>query len=166
MPPVHAGGWIARGAREGAYVQRVGEVANVRRRDRGGVVLELESDAADREIEADFVIDATGLVSDIAEDRLIGDLLAHGGASRNPKGRLDISEAFEVLGTRSEPGRMYASGSPTLGGPYAGVDSFLGLQYAALAIADDLAAQGFCARIGPGRSVSQWWRWVRGRPPT
>ncbi len=35
----------------------------------------------------------------------------------------------------------------TLGGYYAGVDSFLGLQYAALQITDDLAAK-LAGRVG------------------
>ena len=49
----------------------------------------------------------------------------------------------------------------TLGGYYAGVDSFLGLQYAALRIHDNLVSAGFGRRIGPGRSISQWWKWAR-----
>ena len=49
----------------------------------------------------------------------------------------------------------------TLGGYYAGVDSFLGLQYAALRIHDNLVDAGFGQRIGPGRSTSQWWKWAR-----
>ena len=53
----------------------------------------------------------------------------------------------------------------TLGGPYAGVDSFLGLQYGALQIADDLAGIGFAPRLGVGRSLRQWWRWARNRTP-
>ena len=60
---------------------------------------------------------------------------------------------------------MYASGSITLGGYYAGVDSFLGLQYAALNIADDLATVGVVPRIGPARSMGEWWRRMRNRPP-
>jgi hypothetical protein len=68
-----------------------------------------------------------------------------------------------VRGTANGSGRMFASGSATLGGYYAGVDTFLGLQYSALAIADRLADLGFAPRIGVGRSVSQWWRWVRNR---
>ena len=56
---------------------------------------------------------------------------------------------------------MYASGSATLGGPFPGVDTFFGLQIAAQEIADDLVRQGFAQRLGPGRSTSQWWKWVR-----
>ena len=113
---------------------------------------------------ANFIIDATGLESDISEHRLLADLLSHAGATRNPYGRLDVERTFEVRGTRNEPGRLYASGSATLGGYYAGVDSFLGLQYAAIQIADDLASIGFGDRIGIGRSVREWLRWARNRP--
>ena len=67
-----------------------------------------------------------------------------------------------MRGTRSEPGRLYASGTATLGGYFPGVDTFLGLQIAAQEIADDLAAQGFCQTLGPVRSVTQWWKWVCG----
>ncbi len=111
-------------------------------------------------VSADFVIDATGLEADIREHRLLADLLDHSGAGRNPLGRLDVERTFELRGTRSEPGRLYAVGSPTLGGYFAGVDTFLGLQYAAQAITDDLARQSFCPRIGVGRSISEWWKWA------
>jgi hypothetical protein len=73
-----------------------------------------------------------------------------------------VERTFEVRGTRSEPGRLYASGTATLGGYFPGVDTFLGLQIAAQEIADDLAAQGFCQALGPVRSVNQWWKWVCG----
>jgi hypothetical protein len=59
---------------------------------------------------------------------------------------------------------MYASGSATLGGYFPGVDTFLGLQIAAQEICDDVASVGFVNRIGVGRSVSQWLRWVRHQP--
>jgi hypothetical protein len=79
-------------------------------------------------------------------------------------GRLDVERSFELRGTRSGTGRLYASGSMTLGGYYAGVDSFLGLQYAALQICDDLASTGWCRRLGVGRSTAQWLRWARNKP--
>ena len=56
---------------------------------------------------------------------------------------------------------VYASGSMTFGGYYAPVDSFLGLQYAALRIADDLSRLGLVGRIGTMRSLREWWRWLR-----
>jgi hypothetical protein len=117
------------------------------------------------EIAADFVIDCTGLEADISEHRVLADLLEHSGAGRNPVGRLDVERTFELRGARSGTGVAYASGASTLGGYFPGVDTFLGLQIAAQEIADDLARHGFCRKIGPGRSVRQWLRWVAGRQP-
>lgn len=111
----------------------------------------------------DYIIDCTGLEADIREHRLLADLLDHSSAGRNPMGRLDVDTTFELIGTRSGTGRIYASGSATLGGPFVGVDTFLGLQIAAQEIADDLAALGFCRRMGPLRSTSQWWLWVNNK---
>ena len=62
-------------------------------------------------------------------------------------------------------GVIYASGAATLGGYFPGVDTFLGLQIAAQEITDDLARRGFCARIGPLRSTTQWLRWAAARQP-
>ncbi|MET8873629.1 hypothetical protein [Nocardia sp. NPDC004604] len=109
---------------------------------------------------ADYIIDCTGLEADVREHRLLADLLDHAGAGRNPVGRMDVATTFELIGTRSGSGRIYASGSATLGGPFPGVDTFLGLQIAAQEIADDLAALGFCQRMGPLRSSRQWWLWA------
>lgn len=157
---------LARARANGVYQAAVGKVAGVDDAGAAGVRTTIRTpDGAQNELMADVIIDATGLESDIAESQLLADLLEHTGASRNPMRRLDVSGAFEVTGTRSGDGRIYASGSITLGGPYAPVDSFLGLQYAALNIADDLAAQGFVQRMGSGRSISQWWRWARGVAP-
>lgn len=76
-----------------------------------------------------------------------------------------MSRTFEVAGARNGSGRLYAVGVTTEGSYYAPVDSLLGLQYGALTICDDLARQGFCRRIGPLRSVSQWWKWMRNVTP-
>jgi hypothetical protein len=125
-----------------------------------------EGDAPPPEVvAADLAIDATGLQADLAEHPVLADLLAHAGAARNPSGRLEVDGSFEVIGARSGPGRLYATGAMTLGGPYAGVDSFLGLQYGALRIADDLAEARFVPRLGAARSIQQWWRWARNRSP-
>jgi len=96
---------------------------------------------------------------------VLADLLEHSGASRNPVGRLDVERTFELRGTASGTGVIYASGATTLGGYFPGVDTFLGLQIAAQEITDDLARRGFCRRIRPLRSTSQWLRWARGAEP-
>ncbi len=117
-----------------------------------------------REIRSHYIIDCTGLEADISEHRLLADLLQHSGAGRNPLGRLEVERHFEVQGTASGDGALYASGATTLGGYFPGVDTFLGLQVAAQEIADDLARRGWCRRLGPIRSTTQWFRWALGRP--
>ena len=160
---------LERGRRDGFYRMHVGEVQEVVPGPTGTVVTRLrpENGAAPAAVEltANFVIDATGLEADIAEHTLLADLLQHTGARRNPLGRLDVERHFEVRGSRAEPGRLYAVGAATLGGYLAGVDTFLGLQIAALEICDDLARQRFCAHLGVARSTTEWWRWVLDRAP-
>jgi hypothetical protein len=62
---------------------------------------------------------------------------------------------------------MYAAGAITLGGPYAAVDSFLGLQYAALCAVDSLAATKAPGMHGLNglSSLWQWLKWVANQSP-
>lgn len=155
---------LARGRSDGWYRTFVGTVDSVVPGGDNDVVTRIRGDSGVYEVGAHFVVDATGLESDIREHRLLADLLDHSDARRNPLGRLDVERSFEVRGPANPPGALYASGSMTLGGYFAGVDTFLGLQYAALQIMDDLAARGFCERMGTGRTFSQWLRWARNEP--
>ncbi|MGH3565337.1 MAG: hypothetical protein ACRDRH_04775 [Pseudonocardia sp.] len=147
----------------GWYQPFQGEIEKMEPDGAGGVRVQLKTEQGPREVNVLGVIDCTGLEADIREHRLLADLLDHSGAGRNPLDRLDVERTFELRGTRNEPGRIYASGTATLGGYFPGVDTFLGLQIAAQEIADDLARQGFCKRLGPLRSISQWLKWARGR---
>jgi hypothetical protein len=152
-----------KGRAEGWYQVLSGTVDHMAVGPDGRIVSTVKTTNGVFDIPADFVIDCTGLEADIAEHRVLADLLQHGGAGRNPKGRLDVERSFELRGAASAPGVMYASGSPTLGGYFPGVDTFLGLQVAAQEITDDLARRGFCQKIGPGRSTSQWLKWARNK---
>ena len=152
------------GRNSGWYRTMSGTVDQMLLKD-GKVVSMVKTPQGVIDISADFVIDCTGLEADIAEHRVLADLLEHSGVSRNPLGRLDVERTFELRGAASGTGVIYASGATTLGGYFPGVDTFLGLQIAAQEIADDLARRGFCRRIGPLRSTSQWLRWAAGREP-
>lgn len=154
------------GRREGWYSNRQGEVTEVVPAPGDKVAVRTETaDGTQYEIVADYMIDCTGFNFDMREHRLVADLFEHAGAGRNPMGRLDVEKSFEVRGTRIGSGRMYASGAMTLGGYYAPVDSFLGVQYAGLKIAEDLATVGFARKIGLRRSLTQWLRWARNKTP-
>jgi hypothetical protein len=155
---------MRQGRTEGWYTTVAGKIDAMNPEPGGEVSVKIQTSSGVRDLRVAAVIDCTGLEADIREHRVLGDLLDHSGAGRNPLGRLDVERDFEVRGTRSEPGKLYASGSATLGGYFPGVDTFLGLQIAAQEITDDLARRGFCPKIGPLRSIGQWWRWVRNRP--
>ncbi|MEV8637462.1 hypothetical protein AB0395_38060 [Streptosporangium sp. NPDC051023] len=151
-----------RAGRSGGYYHPVqGTVDRVERSKDGRLVSYVRSsDGIVREPVSDYIIDCTGLEADISEHRIFADLLQHSGAFRNPVGRLEVERHFEVKGTASGDGALYASGSATLGGYFPGVDTFLGLQVAAQEIADNLARRGFVKKMGPLRSTSQWFKWA------
>lgn len=154
---------LLRGRRDGWYRSVEGEIREMVPED-NRVHLRISTPDGQLELPVDFVIDATGLEADIRKHRLLADLLDHSEVGTNILGRLEVTKSFELSGARNGDGRMYAVGAATFGGPYAGVDTFLGLQYSALMIADDLARAGFCKRIGSIRSIRQWWRWMFNRP--
>jgi hypothetical protein len=156
---------LARGAKQGFYRQHVGVVEDVYPSEDGATVVSKVrgKDGSLVEIPANYIIDCTGLEGSPREHRLLADLLDHSGAGLNPNGRMDCDHDFMIKGTQSAPGKMYASGSATAGSYYGGVDSFLGLQYVAQRIYEDLAKQGFCKKIGPLRSFNHWVKWVRGK---
>ncbi len=152
------------GRSAGWYRPMQGTVEQVRPGPEHTLVSVVAGQDGTREITSAYIIDCTGLSVDIAEHRVLADLLAHGGAGRNPLGRLEVERHFEVKGTASGDGALYASGAATLGGYFPGVDTFLGLQVAAQEITDDLSRRGFAPRLGPARSTAGWVRWALGRP--
>ena len=157
---------LAKGRAEGFYREFVGRVLSFEPTTDGTVNTTIEANNGDHlVVNANFVIDCTGLEADIAEHRLFDDLLQHSGAGRNVLNKLSVGHSFDIRGCENAPGQMYAVGSSTLGSYYAVVDTFLGLQYAALQVTDDLARRGLVKRIGVGRSLSQWFRWTRHRTP-
>ncbi len=127
---------------------------------------------------ADFIIDATGLDAEVKANELLNDLVIRYNLPLNSLKRLTVSNDFEIKEMRNEKdergqtydrqGRMYACGTMTFGGPYAAVDSFLGLQYTALRSVDNLIkakAPGINYLNGLS-SLGQWWKWVTNQSPS
>ncbi len=161
---------IKAGLREGWYQITFGNVKRLERTPTGQVATLLQSGQpgqSENWLVADFVIDCTGLEQGLEYHTLLNDLVTHHQLGRNPKGRLKVTNDFEVLGMEHGNGRVYAAGIMTLGGPHAAQDSFLGLQYAALRSVDALAALHApgVQRINGLYSFKQWTRWVRGVHP-
>lgn len=158
-----------RAARAGGYYRSLhGDVCDMAPADNGNAVrLRIEGDALPGQVslEADFVLDCTGLKLALSDNPLMADLLEYGGASLNPLGGLDAGPHFEVRGAASDPGQVYASGVITRGGYLGPVDSFWGFSHTALLICDDLARRGLVGRLGLTRSVAGWLKWAAGRAP-
>lgn len=124
------------------------------------------------QVVADFIIDATGLDAKVNTSPLLEDLVKRYQIPLNYLGRLSVAPDFEVVELRNPApgggeGRVYGAGAITLGNYYAPVDSFLGLQYAALRSLENLGkvrAPGVKS-LTPLRSWGQWWKWVQNQAP-
>jgi hypothetical protein len=128
------------------------------------------------DIATDFIIDCTGLVGDVQHSPFLKDLIdtfrlprnrvAGEGAQQSFAG-ITVSNDFEIQALRAPNGRAYAAGTVTSNGPYAAVDSFLGLQYAALRSVDHLNEIGApgVSSFGPLRSSAQWAKWCLNLQP-
>lgn len=162
---------IARqGLEQGWYQILFGEVEKVEPNGQGGTLTHIqERDFKGKlQLNADFIIDATGLDAKVKINPLLDDLVTHHQLPVNPLGRLAVSNNFELAEMRSgNQGKMYAAGAMTLGGPYAAVDSFLGLQYAALRSIDHLSTHHAprLHSINGLRSFSQWLKWAFNTAP-
>lgn len=169
---------IATGKKEGWFKVFYGNVEGMSERG-SRVVTRLQGKAnyqENLELVADYIIDCTGLISKIDETPLIADLIKTYDVGRNrvtgkgPEAKLagvNVSSSFEIPALQNGRGHVYAAGVVVFAGPHAAVDSFLGLQYAALRSVDHLAslrAPGV-TKFGPLRSSYQWLKWCANAPP-
>ncbi|MEH2213532.1 FHA domain-containing protein [Nostoc sp.] len=158
----------AQGLSEGWYQITFGEVLDVERDAQNRTITRIrEQSFGEIKLLADFIVDATGLDAKVDANPLLADLVKHYNLPVNHLGRLTVANNFELVEMRSDRGQMYAAGAITLGGPYAAVDSFLGLQYAALVAVDGLAAARApgVQKLNTISSFSQWLKWVLNQSP-
>ncbi len=158
----------AQGLSEGWYQITFGEVLDVERDVQNRTITRIrEQSFGEMKLLADFIVDATGLDAKVDANPLLADLVKHYNLPVNHLGRLTVANNFELVEMRSDRGQMYAAGAITLGGPYAAVDSFLGLQYAALVAVDGLAAARApgVQRLNVVSSFGQWLKWVLNQSP-
>ncbi len=158
-----------KGVREGWYKIQFAVVTRVEQDAQNHLVTYIkDKDFGEIQLPAvDFIIDATGLDAKVKESPLLKDLVEHYNLPLNPIERLAVANDFELVEMRNVKGRIYAAGTITLGGPHAAVDSFLGLQYAALRAVDGLAiarAPGV-HRLNLFSSCGQWLKWAFNQSP-
>ncbi|ODG98746.1 hypothetical protein A4S05_07760 [Nostoc sp. KVJ20] len=158
----------AQGLSEGWYQITFGEVLDVERDAQNRTITRIrEQSFGEMKLLADFIVDATGLDAKVDANPLLADLVKHYNLPVNHLGRLTVANNFELVEMRSDRGQMYAAGAITLGGPYAAVDSFLGLQYAALVAVDGLSAARApgVQKLNTISSFRQWLKWVLNQSP-
>ena len=166
---------IQQGLDEGWYVLYFGEIKKVEQHSNGkplaffeaNTLTKLQSNKEMLQIKADFIIDCTGLESKPKANPLLSDLLTHYDLPLNSMGRIQVENDFEIRDLRNGKGKVYAAGIITLGGPYAPVDTFLGLQYAAQKSVDALvkAKAPKLYYLNTYTSFKQWCRWVFNKEP-
>lgn len=171
---------IREGVRGGWYRKSFGVISKISADGPTGdrkIVIDISNRGAHVEtIRADYIIDCTGLIADPEQSPFLKDLIGTYQLRRNrvsgPGGQqrvtgITVTNNFEILGLRNGRGTVHSSGTLTQNGPYAPVDSFLGLQYAALRSVDQLAsrrAQGLSS-FGPLKSLGQWLKWCSNKTP-
>ncbi|HBE16652.1 MAG TPA: hypothetical protein DEG17_16895 [Cyanobacteria bacterium UBA11149] len=159
---------VAEGIRLGWYTVEFGDVERVEKEGTAIVTyIKNKEYKGQMRLEADFIIDATGLDANVTASPLLNDLVENYKLPLNFLNRLTVSNDFELVEMRQSRGRIYAGGAITLGGPQAAVDSFLGLQYSGLCSVDALAqikAPGI-TRLNFIASLVQWLKWVTNQSP-
>jgi len=161
---------VQEGLSEGWYRPEYGSVQEVTPGANNRIVTRIQSSQAGGgviNLEADFVIDCTGLVASPVRSPLLADLMQTYQLPLSVAGRLPVANTFEIPQLRHHNSRLYAAGAMTLGGPQAAVDSFLGLQYAALAAFDDMLQLNLrgLRNLNGMYSFRQWTKWARGVAP-
>ena len=152
---------VKTGMQAGWYTIKFGQVERVERQN-GKLITYIKSGNYEgiEKIKADFIIDSTGLEAKPKDNPLLDDLITHYNLLLNPFGRLHVANDFEIVEMRNDKARIYAAGVMTLGGPYAPVDTFLGLQYAAHRSAEGLA-RAKAPKIHHIEGILSLWQWLK-----
>ncbi len=154
------------GISKGWYKQIIGQVETVEA-NQPGIAVFLQGETAP--VTADFVIDATGLAGSVMDSPLLTDLVQQYQVVLNTQGQFVVGADFAIDRLNNgNLGRVYGSGITTAGNSYGPVDSFLGLQYAALSAVCDLTNRQAPSlqKINGLHSGSQWLRWMTNRSPS
>jgi pSer/pThr/pTyr-binding forkhead associated (FHA) protein len=161
---------VTEGLSQGWYRQEYGVVRAVEPTDKQRIRTRISNSLAGGgvlDLDVDFMIDCTGLVASPERAPVLGDLIQTYGLERNPLGRFHVTNDFELPAMRHGAARAFAAGATTLGGPFATVDSFLGLQYAALRAVNAIADNPIPGqrRLSGLYSFGQWLKWARNAAP-
>jgi hypothetical protein len=155
--------------RRGAYGVRFGELTSIERAaGKLRVSIDGPSEGETARLDVDFVIDATGLEAGLEPHPLLARLARDHALPVNRSGGVEVDPAtFEITALANARGTVFAAGMCVAGGAFAPVDSFLGMQVAALASIDRMIELGapHLKGLNPLRSLVGWLRWAEGTYP-
>lgn len=161
---------LQQGMAAGWYQLYFGTVAEVGENGRFRLITKLHDHApphTPRRFVTDFVIDCTGLATQLPAHPLLAELQHLYNLPQNQSGQLSTSKQFELKKLRNGAAQAFIAGMNAYGNAFAPVDSFLGLQYAAQCIIERLLsddAPGLHPLTGL-HSLRQWWRWWCNQQP-
>jgi hypothetical protein len=154
---------VARGGREGWYKLVFGTIRGMQPNGRRRLIVQFQdyATALQARFVSDFMIDCTGLETELALHPLLIDLRERYHLPQNLSGQLAVTPSFELAGLRNHRGHVYLAGVMAFGNDFAPVDSFLGLQYAAQRSIAALLQAGApdIGHLNSAESLRQWWRW-------
>ncbi len=112
---------IEEALKDGWYEIQYGLVKEVKSNPQGnGVIATLITNKGENIVQANFIIDCTGLISNPKENPLLNDVITHYNLDLNPQKRLHVENDFEIKKMRNNDAKMYATGVITLGGRLCG----------------------------------------------
>ena len=102
---------VDRSLREGWYTIQFGNVSAVVPNPNGGTLTKVTGNTGEQAVNADFIVDATGLDAEVKYNPMLEDLVSHYQLPLNPRRRLAVNNKFEIQAMRQRQGRIYAIGA-------------------------------------------------------
>jgi len=112
-----------------------------------------------KKVKTNYVINCTGFRESTERNDLYTRLIKKYNLPVNKNGGIKTGEHFEIEELCSYKGRVFVSGVAAAGNNYGPVDSFLGLQYAALKATESISE---IKPLSLEESFSGWLKWLKG----
>lgn len=119
-----------------------------------------------KDLNPSLVIDCTGFSTDVSTIPLYKKLLSEFSLDLTPAKTIVLNNFFEIEKVASNNATLFVTGAAASGNQYGPVDSFLGLQYAALKSIEKMQHMTIPVSIKPLSPLSSfiaWIKWMKGQ---
>lgn len=152
---------IKRGLKEGWYRIVYDDIESVNSTNRNLEVTGIKG----QKYKVNFIIESTGLDSNIHHNFLYRDLLNTYELETTELNSLRVSKNFLIPKLSNSHALAFCVGVNSLGGYFAPVDSFAGLQYAALKSVELISRKEKLTELSGLKSLRAWIHWILDKPP-